>query len=131
MPNYYPATYQPYYYPQQTSTSMVWVGNEQEALNYPVAPNNAVPLWDSNNPVVYLKQADASGRPTIKIYDLRERTRMPEKSVSEEPSINTTYAEKSEITTINGEIEGLKTEFKALRKELNSMKRRKTEDDDE
>ena len=53
---------------------MIWVQNEMEAANYLVAPNSAVTLWDSNSPVVYLKQADASGKPSMKIYDLVERT---------------------------------------------------------
>ena len=60
--------------PQQTQSGMIWVQNEMEAANYLVAPNSAVTLWDSNSPVVYLKQADASGKPSMKIYDLVERT---------------------------------------------------------
>lgn len=59
---------------QQATPSIVWVQNEMEAANYLVAPNSAVTLWDSNSPVVYLKQADASGKPSMKIYDLVERT---------------------------------------------------------
>ena len=59
---------------QMVGQSIIWVQNEQEAYNYLVAPNSAVALWDSNNPAVYLKQADASGKPTMKIYDLVERT---------------------------------------------------------
>lgn len=60
--------------PQQAAPSIVWVQNEMEAANYLVAPNSAVTLWDSNAPVVYLKQADASGKPSMKIYDLVERS---------------------------------------------------------
>lgn len=63
--------------PQQQSPSIVWVQNEMEAANYLVAPNSAVTLWDSNSPVVYLKQADASGKPSMKIYDLVERSQRP------------------------------------------------------
>ena len=63
--------------PQQAAPSIVWVQNEMEAANYLVAPNSAVTLWDSNAPVVYLKQADASGKPSMKIYDLVERTQRP------------------------------------------------------
>ena len=63
--------------PQQQSPSIVWVQNEMEATNYLVAPNSAVTLWDSNAPVVYLKQADASGKPSMKIYDLVERSQRP------------------------------------------------------
>lgn len=66
--------------PQQQSPSIVWVQNEMEATNYLVAPNSAVTLWDSNAPVVYLKQADASGKPSMKIYDLVERTQRPVQS---------------------------------------------------
>ena len=63
--------------PQQAAPTIVWVQNEMEAANYLVAPNSAVTLWDSNAPVVYLKQADASGKPSMKIYDLVERTQRP------------------------------------------------------
>jgi len=54
-----------------------WVNGEQEARGYLIAPNSAVALWDSTAPTVYLKQADASGKPTLKIYDLVERTGTP------------------------------------------------------
>lgn len=54
-----------------------WVSGEQEARNWMIAPNSAVALWDSTAQTVYLKQADASGKPTLKIYDLVERTQAP------------------------------------------------------
>lgn len=64
--------------PQQTAgPSIVWVQSEAEAMAYLVAPNSAVALWDSSAPVVYLKQADAAGKPSMKIYDLVERTGQP------------------------------------------------------
>ena len=50
-----------------------WVSGEQEARSWMVAPNAAVALWDSTAPTVYLKEADASGKPTLKVYDLVER----------------------------------------------------------
>lgn len=53
--------------------SILWVSSEKEAMEYPVAANSAVALWDSMNPVVYLKQADASGKPSTDIYDLVKR----------------------------------------------------------
>lgn len=61
---------------QQTAQqpSIQWVSSERAAYDYLVAPNSAVALWDSTAPVVYLKQADASGKPSMKIYDLVERT---------------------------------------------------------
>ncbi len=63
--------------PQQAQAggqSMVWVSGEAEAMAYLVAPNSAVALWDSTAPVIYLKQADASGKPSLKVYDLVERS---------------------------------------------------------
>ena len=57
--------------------AIIWVANKQEADNYMVAPNSAVALWDRSAPVIYLKQADASGKPSMTIYDLVERKNAP------------------------------------------------------
>ena len=54
-----------------------WVGSKTEADNWPIAPGCAVALWDSNNPVIYLRQADSTGKPSTKVYDLVERTDTP------------------------------------------------------
>ena len=54
-----------------------WVGSKTEADNWPIAPGGAVALWDSNNPVIYLRQADSTGKPSTKVYDLVERTDNP------------------------------------------------------
>lgn len=71
-PQYQPTPqYQP---PQQSGgQSIIWVPNEQAANEFIVAPNNAVTLWDMNAPVVYVKKADASGKPSMTAYDLVER----------------------------------------------------------
>ena len=63
-PSYQPTFYNPYLYQPQTqqtqqNTGIVWISSEREAAMYPVAPNNAVTLWNQNEPVVYLKTADA------------------------------------------------------------------------
>lgn len=60
--------------PQQNNGGIIWVPSEQDAANYLVMPNTAVALWNANAPVVYLKQADASGKPSMRVYDLVERT---------------------------------------------------------
>ena len=64
-------SYQQNYNPYQPS--IIWVNGEQEAAAYPVAPNNAVALWDSAAPAIYLKKADAAGKPTMQAFDLVER----------------------------------------------------------
>ena len=62
-----------------------WVSGEQEARNWMIAPNAAVALWDSTAPTVYLKQADASGKPTLKVYDLVERAETPRTAPTADP----------------------------------------------
>ena len=59
------------------SGGMIWVSGKQEADGYLVAPNSALALWDQNNPVIYLRSADSTGKPSTKVYDLVERTDAP------------------------------------------------------
>lgn len=102
-----PQQFQPQQFqPQQNppAPSIVWVQSEQEALNYLVAPNSAVTLWDSNSPVVYLKQADASGKPSMKIYDLVERNSRPVQAPAA-PAVE--YAPLSRLEALEAKIEAL------------------------
>lgn len=119
--NYFPVTYQnpyqqQYYTPpvqqqtQQTqiASGLIWVSGYQDAQNYPVAPNAAVALWDQANPVIYLKQADASGRPSIKVFDLVERKETASAASSAQTG---DYATKEELRnlaeSVRAEIEKL------------------------
>lgn len=92
-PQYQPVPQMPAYQPQPQqpqNQSIIWIPNEQAANDFIVAPNNAVTLWDMNAPVVYVKKADASGKPTMTTYDLVERAQAapapaaPRKDMSEE-----------------------------------------------
>ena len=82
--NYFPAGYQPYYptqnnaYPTQMNVAptqptqnngIIWVSGEAGAKAYMVAPNTTVQLWDSESQKIYLKSADASGMPSMRILD--------------------------------------------------------------
>lgn len=69
--------YLPASYPsaQQQTSPMIWVKGENEAKNYPMAPNSTVQLWDSEDQVIYLKSTDASGMPSMKILDYTIRDR--------------------------------------------------------
>ena len=106
---------------QQAPPSIVWVQNEMEAANYLVAPNSAVTLWDSNSPVVYLKQADASGKPSMKIYDLVERTQRPVHA----PSVE--YAPLSRLEALEARL----NELTAVKESSKSAKRTTTKEDAE
>lgn len=85
-----------------------WVSGEQEARNWMIAPNAAVALWDSTAPTVYLKQADASGRPTLKIYDLVERAEAPRTAPQEKGVEFVTRKEFDALAALVGEIKGKK-----------------------
>lgn len=66
--NTQPAFQQPYQ-PPISQNNMIWVSGEQEMRSYQVGPNATVPLWDSENPVIYLKSADMMGKPSVKVLD--------------------------------------------------------------
>ena len=110
--------------PQQQSPSIVWVQNEMEAANYLVAPNSAVTLWDSNAPVVYLKQADASGKPSMKIYDLVERTQRPAQT-TQAPTVE--YAPLSRLEALEARL----NELAAVKEAPKATKKTTTKEDAE
>lgn len=63
----------PTYYPQRPTNQRIWVQGEAGAKSYLVAPNSMVDLWDSEQPVIYMKSADASGVPSMRIIDYTYR----------------------------------------------------------
>ena len=89
---------------QQTQSSMIWVPSEQDAINYIVAPNTAVAIWNSNLPVVYLKQADASGKPSMITYDLVERSQRPVQA-AQAPAVE--YAPLSRLEALEARLNEL------------------------
>lgn len=122
--NGFPATYQPMYYQQYQqptqNSSIIWVSGEAGAKAYLVAPNTTVQLWDSERQTVYLKSADASGMPSMKILDYTIRDNTPANAPIAAPTaspINAAdYATKAEFTALQGEIDALKAELTAMTK---------------
>lgn len=101
-----------------SQSGVQWVNGEMEARNWMVAPNAAIALWDSSAPTVYLKQADASGKPTLKIYDLVERTETASAAPQKAGVEFVTREEFDRLAALVGELKGKK-------------KRREDDDDDE
>lgn len=85
-----------------------WVSGEQEARNWMIAPNAAVALWDSTAPTVYLKQADASGKPTLKVYDLVERLASAPDAQKAPAAEYVTRKEFDELAALVSEMKGKK-----------------------
>lgn len=101
---------QPYQQPQQQN-SIIWVQGEAGAKSYMVAPGNTVQLWDSENQVIYLKSADASGMPSIKTLDYTIRE-MPQNAPLSPVSSNHEYATKADVEALKTQIDALKKHFK-------------------
>ena len=93
------------------NNGIIWVQGEAGAKSYLVAPNNTVQLWDSENPVIYLKSADASGMPSMKIIDYTIRGG----SQQAQPAVNDSYATKDELNGIKEELARIKSELRELR----------------
>ncbi len=138
--NVFPATYNPYaqqfqqmYQPTgqqqtqqqsqvQTSNSIVWVYSEKEATMYPVAPNTAVTMWNLSEPVVYLKQADASGRPSMKIYDLIERAETAQNERTADGAKSAEYVTKEEFSALLQAVGGINDAVSSVKSDMESMR---------
>lgn len=66
--------------PQGESGGIIWVQGEAGAKAYLVAPGSTVQLWDSENQTIYLKSADMSGMPSMRVLDYTERGGAPVES---------------------------------------------------
>lgn len=82
--NFYPQ-YQPYQ-PQPPQNSIQWVQGVEAAKAYPVAAGNSVLLMDSDNQYLYIKSADNSGLPSLRIFEYTEIT---DKKDIKKPEIDT------------------------------------------
>ena len=58
--------------PQSNGNAIIWVQGEAGAKSYLVAPNSAVLLMDSDAMRFYMKSADASGIPSLRIFEYNE-----------------------------------------------------------
>lgn len=125
MQNYFPATYQQYY-PQQNysqfqsqqapqQSGITWVDGVSSAKAYPVANGTSILLMDSNENTFYIKSADQSGMPSIRVFDYSERiittnTQPQAAQASEQPIESaeidlSAYVTKEELKKVASDIE--------------------------
>lgn len=106
----YPPQYQvPGQQSQQAQQSgVIWVQGEAAAKSYLVAPNSTVPLWDSEEKVIYLKSADVSGMPSMKILDYTIRGEEEKKAQPE-------YATKEDLDALTEKVKELMARKKPAR----------------
>ena len=111
----FPATYQPVYpapivqTPQaQNQQGLIWVQGEQAAKSYLVVPNTTVQLWDSEEKVIYLKSADASGMPSMKVLEYKIRGEEEAKPAPE-------YVTKADFDALSEKVKELAAKKKPAR----------------
>lgn len=156
---YYPVTYQPYngYYPQsyqamaqpqimqqpnqvtqnQATSGIIWVSGLAEAQAFPVVANSAVALWEQSGKTIFLKSADSTGKPSIKVYDLVERTDSlsPASGTQEGKTVN--YAVKDDVVALAGAVKSIMNDIEQMKGDLygvagrkKNVKKPEVEDDD-
>lgn len=156
---YYPVTYQPYngYYPQsyqamaqpqimqqpnqvtqnQATSGIIWVSGLAEAQAFPVVANSAVALWEQSGKTIFLKSADSTGKPSIKVYDLVERTDSlsPASGSQEDKMVN--YAVKDDVVALAGAVKSIMNDIEQMKGDLygvagrkKNVKKPEVEDDD-
>lgn len=128
--NGFPATYQPMYYAPQyqpiqqsqqvQSNGILWVQGEAGAKSYLVAPNSTVQLWDSEKQTIYLKSADGSGMPSMKVLDYTIRDSAPVNapstaSVAQVGNVSD-YATKADLNALAGQINAIRAEVENMTK---------------
>lgn len=130
--SYFPTGYQPFpqVYPQQTPQQMnpqqvypqntqnqnsgiVWVQGIEGAKAHPVAAGQAVLLMDSDSNCLYLKSADQTGMPSLRIFDYTERTNAPSEPKNADLSVFakhedlSLYATKRELKKAISDLEAI------------------------
>ena len=115
--NAFPINYYPQIPQAPQNNALIWVQGEAGAKSYMVAPNNTVPLWDSEAQVIYLKSTDASGMPSMKVldYTIRENANSPHRAPINKKEEE--YVTKEELEAFRAEIsrkiEGFKEDLGA------------------
>ena len=97
---------------QKPSNELIWVQGLEGAKGYLVAPNNTVVLWDTENPVIYVKSADASGIPSMRVLDFTERNADTSNSPknthkTHECTCGDRFITKEEFNALKGDFERL------------------------
>ena len=125
--SYYPQTYQPVmqqpqqqqnYSPVSNQNSIIWISGEQEAQMYPIAPNNAIALWEKSGKTIYLKSADATGKPSLTIFDLVERKQTP----TAEDGTPVDYATKKDLMRVAEAVSGFDALISSIKTDIETMK---------
>lgn len=118
---------------QAPSTSgIIWVSGLAEAQAFPVVANSAVALWENSGKTIFLKSSDATGKPSLRIYDLVERT----DSSSASSGMSGEYASRDDVAALSEAVKGILSDLDTMKSDLyglsgkrKTVKKEVTEDD--
>ena len=107
--NYTPYTpYQQPYAPKQNQNVYAFVNGLEGAKSYIVPANQTVLLMDSEQPVCYMKSANALGQGTLRYFKLEEVKEADIRAVSQPVSApQVDYVTKDELKSITERLEKL------------------------
>lgn len=102
----------------QINQGLLWVSGEVGAKSYLVAPNSTVLLMDSDASRFYLKSADQSGMPSLRIFEYTEVQNAPQTSVI---APNSDLKELDSKYVTREEYDGLKSLYGKILERLDSV----------
>ena len=102
----------------QINQGLLWVSGEVGAKSYLVAPNSTVLLMDSDASRFYLKSADQSGMPSLRIFEYTEVQSAPQTSVI---APNSDLKELDSKYVTREEYDGLKSLYGKILDRLDSV----------
>lgn len=95
-----------------------WVSGEVGAKSYLVAPNSTVLLMDSDATRFYLKSADNSGMPSLRIFEYKEVSNAPQNALQ---SSQTAEINLDSKYVTRDEYDSLKRQYKDIIDRLDGM----------
>lgn len=87
---------------QAQNNGLVWVQGEAGAKSFLMAPNTTALLMDSESSKMYIKSTDASGMPSMRIFEYNEVN--PQAPI---PQNSTEYVTKAEFEEFRSRMEDL------------------------
>lgn len=118
----------------QPSDERIWVQGEAGAKAYFVAPNTTVVLWDTENPIIYVKTADATGKPLdTEVINLSRQVKngtvMAQNSTTEHKcQCGDKFVPKNEFQALQREFEALRGEWETLKNKPKTKITKKAEE---
>lgn len=104
-------TIQPAPQPQAAPTNgLNWIEGAEAAKAYIVAPNCTVVLFDTKNPIMYIKSADLSGMPSTRTFRIEEIG----ENLPNVPSKDVPGVSREEMQEFESRIEKLEKQIQSL-----------------